>query len=552
MTFFRSRSKSRDWNKSARCHRSGGLAAALVVIVAGGGSPLCLKAVASETRKFDLGGEVTVEVVKVTAGKFTMGSPQSEPGRNGDEREHEVTLTRDFYLGITPVTVGQWDRFVTETNFKSETETGTSGGFGWNGKALEQRPEFNWRNPGFAQDRDHPVVMVTWEDAQAFLKWLSNKSGWIFVLPWEAQWEYACRAGSSTAWWVSSDAAAAGQGIWTKENSGNSTHPVTSLPANPWGLNISGNVWEWCADWYGPYAPGDAKDPVQGMPTLEEKPRRVLRGGSWLRPLKDTRSAARYRNDARSRNADNGFRVMSFGSPSGDVQVAAVPDAFPQQGAGHSGKAGAFKFGPESPAGGAAVPGNTAPSSIPVDMSPVPRSSSPGSRGVSWLPLIAFGVIALWILRRVFLRMANPPPVVPGTPRSSFRPPAPPPLAEPLSLAPGQFLTRRVEDGFWLNAGVAAGTWLNLSWRDERGSLRERRVRYQPGDDGHFIYTGSLPDEMRVTEEDPGAGVPPQPLNSGPDALPPVVAVPFVDRPPLPPGPGHAGERAAWQRPSAY
>lgn len=512
---------------------------------------------AAETRSFDLGSGVKLEVVKVAAGKFTMGSPDAESGRNTDERAHEVTLTRDFYLGTTAVTVGQWSQFVSETNFKSETETGTSGGFGWNGQALEQRPEFNWRNPGFAQERDHPVVMVTWEDAQAFLKWLSAKSQWIFVLPWEAQWEYACRAGSETAWWMSGDASAAGEGIWTKENAGNRTHPVTSRPANPWGLHISGNVWEWCADWYGPYAPGAAKDPVQGTPTLEEKPRRVLRGGSWLRPLKDTRSAARYRNDARSRNADNSFRVMSFGSPAGDSGMsAAVPAETAEQDEEPHGKAGAFKFGSDSSEGpsgsGPAVSGQAPPAVIPVDMEPQLSGAGSGKSGSNWLPLMIFGALALWILRRIFLRMANPPPVTPRPARGSFRPPAPPPLAEPLSLSPGQFLTRRVEDGFWLNAGLAAGTWLNLSWRDEHGLLRERRVRYQPGEDGHFIYTGSLPDEMRVMEQDPGAGVPPQPLSPEPDMPPPVV-VPFMDPPPLPPpGPSRAGERAAWQRPSAY
>jgi formylglycine-generating enzyme required for sulfatase activity len=245
-----------------------------------------VSAAEGESRRFDLGGGVELEVVKITAGTFTMGSPETEAGRNGDERAHQVTLSRDFYLGATAVTVAQWERFVAETNFQTETETGSSGGFGWNGKALEQRPEFTWRNPGFGQDQDHPVVLVTWEDAQEFLKWLSAKTQWNFVLPWEAQWEYACRAGSSTAWWTGSDPKTAGQGLWSKESSENRTHAVTSLPANPWGLRISGNVWEWCADWYGPYASGDARDPVQGTPTLEEKPRRVLRGGSWLRPLK--------------------------------------------------------------------------------------------------------------------------------------------------------------------------------------------------------------------------------------------------------------------------
>lgn len=254
--------------------------------------------------RIDLGSGVSLPVLEVPAGRFLRGSPDDEPGHGGDETQGEVTISRSFLIGKTPVTVAQWERFVAETGYRMEAEKGSSGGFGWNGAALVQNKSYTWRNPGFPQGRDHPVCIVTFGDSLAFCAWLERKTHRKVTLPTEAQWEYACRAGTTTAWHAGATSAAGERSAWHKGNAGNATHPVDQKEANPWGLVIGGNVGEWCMDWYGPYQNGALIDPLQENRNLSDKPRRVLRGGSWSRDLKNTRSAARWRADPGSRTAD--------------------------------------------------------------------------------------------------------------------------------------------------------------------------------------------------------------------------------------------------------
>ena len=137
------------------------------------------------------------EMVFIKGSTFQMGSPTSESGRQDNERQHSVQV-KDFYLAKNETTVGEFRRFVQATGYKTEAEKGR-GCYTWTGSEWKQDTQFNWRNPGFEQPYRHPVICVSWNDAQAYLNWLSKETNKAYRLPTESEWEYAARGGTKTA-----------------------------------------------------------------------------------------------------------------------------------------------------------------------------------------------------------------------------------------------------------------------------------------------------------------------------------------------------------------
>jgi formylglycine-generating enzyme len=263
------------------------------------------------------------EIVVIPPGNFSMGSPDSEPGRDEDEGPvHSVTLPRAFGVGKYEVTKAQFARFVQETGFSPGV-----GCYVWTGEEVENDSAKDWRNPGFAQTDNDPVVCVSWDDAKAYTQWLARKTGKAYRLLTEAEWEYAARAGSHSArpWGddpgeacryanVADATAKTGVPGFSKyelhacDDGHAYTAPVGSYQPNAFGLyDMIGNAWEWTEDcWNENYAgaPGDGSARTAG-----DCGRRVLRGGSWINVPGSARSARRYWFTVGDRDGCCGFRV---------------------------------------------------------------------------------------------------------------------------------------------------------------------------------------------------------------------------------------------------
>jgi formylglycine-generating enzyme required for sulfatase activity len=254
----------------------------------------------------------------IPAGKFGMGSPRDEPHREAQEKRHEVQLTREFYVSVHEVTVGQFREFIRDSGHATEAEKDGKGGWGVNESgSLELNGKFTWETPGFQQSDNHPVVIVSWNDAKAFCRWLSIKEKKRYRLPTEAEWEYACRSGTRSAYANGNDpqrlmlVGNAGEGRSVKPEDGHRfTAPVGQYKPNAFGLyDMHGNVWEWCEDWYAPnsYASEKQTDPVG--PASGKA--RVHRGGGWSSATHRCRSAARIgRHPSSYRGSYLGFRVV--------------------------------------------------------------------------------------------------------------------------------------------------------------------------------------------------------------------------------------------------
>ncbi len=237
----------------------------------------------------------------IPAGEFLMGSDASDPDANDFEKvngkKHPVRISKPFYLGTTEVTVGQFRKFVEATGYKTDAEK-NGGGYGWNAAKgeFEQDPKYTWRSPGFPQTDDHPVVLVSWNDAVALCDWLSQEEGKTYRLPTEAEWEYAYRSGRTTRYSSGDDpeslATVAHFGGGTAKEKYPYTAPVGRFQPNAFGLyDMHGNVWEWCADWYDSdyYAKSPPLNPLNSSPDSY----RVFRGGSWYNAAEYCRAAYR-------------------------------------------------------------------------------------------------------------------------------------------------------------------------------------------------------------------------------------------------------------------
>ncbi|MFO0926515.1 MAG: SUMF1/EgtB/PvdO family nonheme iron enzyme [Gemmataceae bacterium] len=244
---------------------------------------------AGDLTRVALGGGVEMTFAWCPPGTFQMGSPTDEAERSEDETLHRATLTEGYWLGVHEVTQKQW----------------------W---AVMRN------NPSEFKGDDLPVEKVSWDDCQAFCKKLGEKTGKQFRLPSEAEWEYACRAGTTTPFHF-------GDTLSTEQANYNGDHtygrgqkgvnrakttPVGSFAANAWGLyDMHGNVWEWCQDWYGGYPSEDIKNP-QSPP---DGTARVLRGGSWNNNPRGCRAASRRMFDPGFRRGFHGCRVVLVPGP---------------------------------------------------------------------------------------------------------------------------------------------------------------------------------------------------------------------------------------------
>ncbi|MEO6754724.1 MAG: SUMF1/EgtB/PvdO family nonheme iron enzyme [Chthoniobacteraceae bacterium] len=262
--------------------------------------------------------ELNLKMAWIRPGDFTMGSPKDEGGRGTDELQHQVKITQGFWMGAFETTVDQWAAFASATGYRTEAERGDGLTKIIRGQWLRDS-DSSWKNPGFHQDGGYPAVGISWNDAIAFCRWLTERehaagrlpAGYQYALPTEGEWEYACRAGSTES--HLGDPKKLYASMWLRYGDGLGgivsqphTNPVGVKRANPWGLyDVHGNVFEWCRDWYGDYPAEVAADP-RGPETGTQK---VMRGGSWYCSAPNVRSAFRGHAIPDTRSSSLGFRL---------------------------------------------------------------------------------------------------------------------------------------------------------------------------------------------------------------------------------------------------
>ena len=228
------------------------------------------------TKTFTVSG-VTFNMVRVKKGTFTMGATSEQTGADNDEKPaHSVTLTKSYYIGETEVTQELY-RVVMGTN------------------------------PSYFSGTQKPVEKVSWNDCQTFVTKLNSLTGQTFRLPTEAEWEFAARGGNESQGYMYSGSDEIGNVAWYTGNSSGATHDVKTKAPNELGIyDMSGNVWEWCQDWYGSYSSGAQTDPTGPASDCSN---RVLRGGGWGRDATNCRVADRFNYTPTGTGIDCGFRL---------------------------------------------------------------------------------------------------------------------------------------------------------------------------------------------------------------------------------------------------
>ena len=284
---------------------------------------------------------ISMKLVLIPPGEFDMGAadaPAKEDAKASggpyfEERRsegplHRVKLSGPFYMGRSEVSVALFRRFVDATGYQTEAEQGARGGMGYSAsrKIFVDSPEYTWRNPGFACGDDCPAGIISWNDAVEFCEWLSREEGYRYRLPTEAEWEWACRAGTTTRW-SSGDGRDALERVANVSDVSHSLlqrdvdwhmpwddrYPFSAPPdgfePNAFGLyHMHGNVWEWCRDWYDPdyYARSPRVDPTGP----DAGWRRALRGGAWDYDPFFCRAAVRHGAEPAHRRLNVGFRAV--------------------------------------------------------------------------------------------------------------------------------------------------------------------------------------------------------------------------------------------------
>ncbi len=319
---------------------------AFVVLVAFGSLAVATAADPTPATTKQITNSIGMKLTLVPSGEFMMGN--GEPAEKtaaffnktycdglldansfqDEHPQHRVRITKPFYLGTYHVTRGQFRQFVADTAYKTDAEQGERpGAWGWDRdkKEFGFNAKYSWRNAGFEQTDEHPVVNVSWKDAVAFCKWLRVKEGKIYRLPTEAEWEYACRAGTTTRYYSGDDP----ETLAKVGNVADATYktqfpdwkytikasdgyvftaPVGQFMPNAFGLyDMHGNAWQWCEDWY--KAEYYAKAPVDDPTGPDFGDGRILRGSCWFLGPNSSRSADRRGSSPDDWDDSLGFRV---------------------------------------------------------------------------------------------------------------------------------------------------------------------------------------------------------------------------------------------------